>query len=133
MGVVVSLIISILKSWFKLKGKVINLINVILGIIAVAIYAIVEGSMTLPTGIIFALGVAFSSTPFHENLWSCCGGYLRILGEKPQKEEESRSQSNPPYLIGSGSMTRSWVGFYTNSRLWNEFRRLRLRDSNIRN
>jgi len=38
LGVVVSLIISILKNWFKLEGKVINLINVVLGIIAVAIY-----------------------------------------------------------------------------------------------
>lgn len=90
LGVVVSLIISILKSWFKLEGKVINLINVILGIIAVAIYAIVEGSMTLPNAIIFAIGVAFSSTLFHENFGHAVEVILEFLG-KSRKEEESGS------------------------------------------
>ena len=90
LGVVVSLIISILKNWLKLEGKVINLINVILGIIAVAIYAIVEGSMTLPTAIIFALGVAFSSTLFHENFGHAMEVILEFLG-KSQEGKESGS------------------------------------------
>lgn len=90
LGVVVSLIISILKNWLKLEGKVINLLNVVLGIVAVAIYAVVEGSMTLPTAIISALGVAFSSTLFHENFGHALEVILEFLG-KPQKEEESES------------------------------------------
>ena len=90
LGVVVSLIISILKNWFKLEGKVINLINVILGIIAVAIYAIVEGSMTLPNAIIFAIGVAFSSTLFHENFGHAVEVILEFLG-KSQEGKESGS------------------------------------------
>ena len=90
LGVVVSLIISILKSWFKLEGKVINLINVVLGIIAVAIYAVIEGSMTLPNAIIFAVGVAFSSTLFHENFGHAMEVILEFLG-KSQEGKESGS------------------------------------------
>jgi hypothetical protein len=90
LGVVVSLIISILKKWLKLEGKVINLLNVVLGIIAVAIYAVVEGSMTLPNAIISAIGVAFSSTLFHENFGHAMEVILEFLG-KSQEEEESKS------------------------------------------
>ena len=90
LGVVVSLIISILKNWLKLEGKVINLLNVVLGIVAVAIYAVVEGSMTLPNAIISAIGVAFSSTLFHENFGHAMEVILEFLG-KSQGEEQSGS------------------------------------------
>jgi hypothetical protein len=87
LGVVVSLIISILKNWFKLEGKVINLLNVVLGIVAVTIYAVIEGSMTLPNAIIFAIGVAFSSTLFHENFGHAMEVILEFLGKSQEGKE----------------------------------------------
>lgn len=84
----ISIIISIFKSWVKIDKKYIPLINVGLGTVAVLVVGVVNQGLTWPAALIMTLGVVLGSQVFHETF----GHAAKILGEtfgggKPEVEE----------------------------------------------
>lgn len=78
----VSIIISILKRWVKLDPKIIPVINVFLGAVAVGIYAIVEQGLGFVPALGMVLGVVFGSQVFHET-FGHAGKTLKEVFQKP--------------------------------------------------
>lgn len=78
----ISIIISILKGWAKIKPKYIPLINVALGTIAVLAVATLRDGMTWVSAVIMTLGVVFGSQVFHETF----GHALKAIGDIFEKK-----------------------------------------------
>lgn len=84
----ISIIISIFKSWVKIDTKYIPLINVLLGTVAVLVVGVVNNGMSFVSALIMTLGVVLGSQVFHETF----GHAAKIIGEtfgggKPEVEE----------------------------------------------
>ncbi len=82
----ISIIISILKGWAKIKPKYIPLINVALGTIAVLAVAILNEDMTWVSAVIMTLGVVFGSQVFHETFGHALKAIGDIFEKKPPSE-----------------------------------------------
>ena len=74
----ISIIISIFKSWVKIDKKYLPLINVALGTVAVLVVGVVNNGMTWAAALIMTLGVVLGSQVFHETFG---------FGKKPEVEE----------------------------------------------
>lgn len=83
----ISILISIFKSWVKIDKKYIPLINVALGTVAVLVVGVVNNGMSFVSALIMTLGVVLGSQVFHETF----GHAAKIIGEtfggKPEVEE----------------------------------------------
>lgn len=73
----ISIIISILKSWTGLKPKFIPLINVAMGAVAVLVVGVINQGMSWVTALVMTLGVVLGSQVFHETF----GHAAKIIGE----------------------------------------------------
>lgn len=82
LGPLVSIIISILKNWVKMDKKVIALLNVFLGIIAITIYSVYVGGLPIASAAISSFGVAFSSKLFHDTFGHALEALLDLLGKE---------------------------------------------------
>jgi hypothetical protein len=82
----ISILISVLKSWVKVEKKYIPLINVALGGVAVLVVGVVNQGLTWPTALIMTLGVVLGSHAFHETFGHTMNILVEIFGKKSQSE-----------------------------------------------
>ncbi len=73
----ISIVISIAKSWVKIDGKYIPLINVALGTVAVLVVGVANQGMTWVAALVMTVGVVLGSQVFHETF----GHAAKIIGE----------------------------------------------------
>ena len=83
----ISIIISILKSWTGLEPKYIPLINVGLGAVAVLVVGVINQNMSWVTALVMTLGVVLGSQVFHETF----GHAGKILAEAFGKKSGGES------------------------------------------
>lgn len=82
----ISIIISIFKSWVKIDKKYIPLINVGLGTVAVLVVGVVNQGLTWPAALIMTLGVVLGSQVFHETFGHAAKIIGEVFGKKPGNE-----------------------------------------------
>jgi len=82
----ISILISVLKSWVKVEKKYIPLINVALGGVAVLVVGVVNQGLTWPTALIMTLGIVLGSQVFHETFGHAMNIIMEIFGKKPPGE-----------------------------------------------
>ncbi len=82
----ISIVISIAKSWVKIDGKYIPLINVALGTVAVLVVGVVNNGMTWATALIMTLGVVLGSQVFHETFGHAARIITETFGKKSGNE-----------------------------------------------
>lgn len=90
----ISIIISILKSWTGLKPKYIPLINVLLGTVAVLAVGVVNQSMSFTTALVMTLGVVLGSQVFHETFGHAALELKELFGKKSGTESGIESPSD---------------------------------------
>lgn len=83
----ISIIISVFKSWVKVDAKYIPLINVILGTVAVLVVGVVNNGMSFVSALIMTLGVVLGSQVFHETFGHAAKELQKLFGGKPEVEE----------------------------------------------
>lgn len=83
----ISIIISIFKSWVKIDKKYLPLINVALGTVAVLVVGVVNNGMTWAAALIMTLGVVLGSQVFHETFGHAAKIITETFGKKPEVEE----------------------------------------------
>ncbi len=82
----ISIIISIFKSWVKIDKKYLPLINVALGTVAVLVVGVVNNGMTWATALIMTLGVVLGSQVFHETFGHASKILQDLFGKKSGNE-----------------------------------------------
>ena len=82
----ISIVISIFKSWVKVDKKYIPLINVALGTVAVLVVGVVNQGMTWVAALIMTLGVVLGSQVFHETFGHAAKIIGETFGKKPGSE-----------------------------------------------
>lgn len=83
---IISIIISVLKSWIKLDKKYIPLINVLLGTVAVLVVGVVNQGLTWGAALVMTLGVVLGSQVFHETFGHAAKAFGDLFGKKPGNE-----------------------------------------------
>ena len=84
----ISILISIFKSWVKIDTKYIPLINVLLGTVAVLVVGVVNNGMSFVSALIMTLGVVLGSQVFHETFGHAANIIKDLFGGgKPEVEE----------------------------------------------
>lgn len=83
---IISILISILKSWVKIDKRYIPLINVILGTVAVLVVGVVTKEMTFVTALVMTLGVVLGSQVFHETFGHAAKILQELFGKKSGNE-----------------------------------------------
>lgn len=86
----ISILISIFKSWVKIDKKYLPLINVALGTVAILVVGVVNQGMSFTTALIMTLGVVLGSQVFHETF----GHAAKIIGETFGKKSGSELPSD---------------------------------------
>ena len=82
----ISMIISVLKQWAKLPKKWIPLLNVVLGAVAVFMYALIEGDVTVAQGITTTMMVVFGSSLFHDTFGNAGKALKDAVGKPPLQD-----------------------------------------------
>ena len=78
---VISVLVSVVKTYWKLDKFQIALVNVIFGVVAVAIYGLVEQQLSLVEATLGAFSIAFGSKLFHDTFGHAGDAILNILGK----------------------------------------------------